>query len=334
MRVSSFQAFRQTTDSLMKNLADMFRLNAQVASGKRIGKPSDDVRGTARALDYKVAIDAGEQYRRNVRDASAAIGFAETSLSSVSSALQRAKELVLQGASGTQSDATRAAIAKEAAGVRDQLLSLSNSRFGSLYVFSGFRTDTPAFDASFAYRGDAGSLNVAIDQDVLIAKNVAGDGVFGYSRAAEEVVRQSDGSIVHYIPGAGTTVSVEIRASDDTTVIDAFSFNNVMEMADLLSEALEDDDAGRISALIKPFDDAAERVGEVRADLGARLNRLEDQDGRLENAAFAARSALSEVEDADIASTVSDIARTDATLQALRASAGKILSQSLLDFLR
>ena len=141
MRVSTSQIYRQTTDSLMRNLSDVVRLHEQVSSGKKINKPSDDAAGASRALDYKVAIDAGEQYGKNVADASNAIGFAENALDSASSALVRLKELALQAANGTQDAASRAAISKEAAQLRDQLLSIANSRIGNEYVFSGFKTD-------------------------------------------------------------------------------------------------------------------------------------------------------------------------------------------------
>lgn len=334
MRVSTSQVYRQVTDSLMRNLAEIMRLNTQASSGKKINKPSDDAAGTARALDYKVAIDAGEQYGKNVADASNAIGFAENTLGSVSSALVRAKELALQGANGTQDAASRAVISKEAAQLRDQLLSLANSRFGNGYVFSGFKTDVAAFDASFAYQGDSGTINVMVDRSVMISRNVTGSEAFGYAPAAEVVVELDGGHRAHYIPGAGTTVNVEIRAADDTTVLDSFRFDNAMQMTDLLSQALVSNDTTRISALMKPLDDAMGHVNDVRADLGARLNRLDDQGKRLEDTKFATQTALSGVEDADIASTVSGIAKANIALQALQASSAKILSQSLLDFLK
>ena len=334
MRVSSSQVYRQVTDSLMRNLSEIIRLNTQVSSGKRINKPSDDAAGTARALAYKVAIDAGEQYGKNAADASNAIGFADNTLGSVSSALVRAKELAIQAANGTQNAASRAGISREVAQLRDQLLALSNSRFGNGYVFSGFKTDVAAFDASFVYQGDAGTINVMVDRSVMIPRNVTGTEAFGYAPPTESVVALDGGHIAHYIPGAGTTVTVEIRAADDTTVLDSFQFDNAMRMTDLLTQALAGNDTTRISALMKPLDDAMEHVNDVRADLGARLNRLDDQGNRLEDTKLAMQTALSGVEDADIASTVSGIAKANNALQALQASSAKILSQSLLDFLR
>ena len=334
MRVSSSQVYRQVTDSLMRNLAEIMRLNGQVSSGKRINKPSDDATGAGRALGYKVAIDVGEQYAKNIGDASNAIGFAENTLGSVSSALVRAKELALQGANGTQDAASRAAISKEATQLRDQILSLSNSRNGNEYVFSGFKTDVAAFDGSYAYQGDAGAINVMVDRGTMISRNVAGSEAFGYSLPAPETVTIDGGNIVHYIPGSGMTVNVEIRAADDTTVLDSFHLDNAIQMTDLLSQALSGNDTKRVSALMKPLDDAMGHVSAVRADLGARLNRLDDQGKRLGDTKFATQTALSGLEDADIASTVSGIAKANTALQALQATTAKILSQSLLDFLR
>ncbi|MBE0569718.1 MAG: flagellar hook-associated protein FlgL [Deltaproteobacteria bacterium] len=333
MRVSTLQSYRQATDSMMRTLADLFGINAKIASGKRINKPSDDATGIARALDYKVDISTGEQYLKNIREAETSIGFAENTLSSVSSALTRATELAIQGANGTIDASSRSAIAAETGQLRDQLLSLANSKLGNRYVFSGFRTDTASFDASFAYRGDSGSVNAMIARDTLLSQNVGGQTAFGYAPASEEVVALDGGEIAHYIPGAGTTVTVEIRASDDTTVLDSFSFDNAMQIADRLTVALESNDTRRITALIKPLQDMASRVSDVRADLGARLNRLEDQGDRIEETNLSTKASLSSVEDADIVTAASDIARTNIALQALQASSAKILQRSLLDFL-
>jgi flagellar hook-associated protein 3 FlgL len=268
-----------------------------------------------------------------VADASNAIGFAENALDSASSILVRLKELAVQGANGTQDAASRDAIAAETAQLRDQLLLVSNSQFGNAYVFSGFRSDVPAFDSSMAFQGDAGVINVMIDRNTMMARNVSGSEAFGYTPPAPQTVTTDGGNIVHYTAGAGTTVNVEIRAADDTTVLDSFHFDNAMQMADLLTQALASDDTGRITALTKPLDDMMNHVNDVRADLGARLNRLDDQGTRLQNAGYMLQTSLSGVEDADIAKTASDIAKANAALQALQASAAKLLSQSLLDFL-
>jgi flagellar hook-associated protein 3 FlgL len=204
---------------------------------------------------------------------------------------------------------------------------------GSGYLFSGFKTGTPAYDAAFDYQGDSGSINVGIGSGVMISQNVTGREAFGYALGAEKSVEIEGGVYAHYIPGSGTSVTVEIRGSDDATVLDSFTYANAMEMADVLTTAMRGDDTRRISACLASIDDMAEHVNTVRADLGARLNRLEDQESRIEDQNLSTATSLSSVEDADIISTASDFTKASTVLSAMRATSSKILSQSLLDFL-
>ncbi len=338
MRISTLQVYRQASDSLMKSLSEMYRLNEQISSGKRINKPSDDPTGTSRAMAYKVSIAAGEQCLGNIEGAASALTSADSALSSVNTALTRVKALAVQGASGTATDSSRAALAAEVGQLRDQLLSLANTKVGGDYIFSGFQTDTAAFDtSSYAYRGDSGAINVGIGGGMLLSQNVPGDAVFQYAPAAEEVVEIGEGVYAHYIPGGGTsTITVEIRDSATSgggALLDSFAFNNAMEMADVLCGALQSGNTQRISALLSTLDDMAEHVNVVRADLGARLNRLEGQAARIEDENLATRGTLSSVEDADIVAAASDLAKANTVLTAVQASTAKILSRSLLDFL-
>ena len=336
MRISTLQMYRQATDSLNKSLVDLYRLNEQISSGKRINKPSDDVTGTSRAMAYKVSIAAGEQYLSNIKEATSALTYADSTLSSVNTALTRLKELSVEAASGSKSGSSREALAQEAGQLRDQLLSLANTRVGNSYIFSGFRTDTAAFDSTYAYQGDSGSINVGIAGGVTLSQNVTGADAFGYVLGAAKVVEIDDGVYAHYAPGAGTTVAVEIRDSETPgggALLDSFSYGNAMELADVLTTAMTDDDARRISACLSEIDAVAEHVNNVRADLGARINRLEDQGDRIEDQNLMTKESLSSVEDADFIDAASELSKAGTVLQAVQAATAKILSQSLLDFL-
>ena len=338
MRISTLQVYRQASDSLMRSLSDLYRLNERISSGKRINKPSDDPTGTSRAMAYKVSIAAGEQYLGNIDGAASALTSADSTLSSVNTALTRVKALAVQGASDLTGESSQKALAAEVAQLRDQILSLANTKVGGGYIFSGFRTDTAAFDtSSYAYQGDSGAINVGIGNGVLLSRNVTGDAVFQYSLAAEEVVEIDEGVYAHFIPGGATSaITVEIRDSATSgggALLDSFSFDNAIGMTDALCAAMENNDTRRITALLSSLDDMAEHVNNVRADLGARLNRLEDQAARLEDQNLQTETSLSSVEDADIVAAASDLAKANTVLTAVQASTAKILSRSLLDFL-
>jgi flagellar hook-associated protein 3 FlgL len=341
MRITSFMIFDQLKRSIERNLGRVSELNGSLSSGKRIGKPSDDVIGMMRAMDYRLSIDSNDRFKRNIDEAKAHLGFTEGVLSSVSEALIRAKELALTGSSGTQDSESRMAIAKEISELRDHLISLANSKLRERYVFSGFKTDTQPFNPNtLAYQGDSGMINVMIDKGTLIPINVLGTDAFRYVLTADDTVSLDNGKYIVYSQ-AGASIQVEIYDSNgtpsdpsDDTLLESFGFSNFMEMLDHLGSALEGNDSLKVQALLKPLDLALGQVTNLNSEIGARLSRLDDQTSRLEKSTVDFKTLLSGTEDADIVEVVSELSKTQTALQALRQSSAEFLSQSLFDFLR
>jgi flagellar hook-associated protein 3 FlgL len=172
--------FNQVTRSLQRNLKALADPSERLSTGKRINKPSDDPTGMSRAMDYKARIEENNQYMRNTDDAYSFLQYADTVMSSVANSLTRAKELAIQGATETQSAESRASIAEEVAGLRDEMLAAANSKLRDRYIFSGFKIDTAPFDASYIYQGDSGEINVMIDRTATAAVNITGSKAFSY----------------------------------------------------------------------------------------------------------------------------------------------------------
>ncbi len=328
--------FQQATRNLGKAFETYGGLNERLATGKKINKPSDDVTGIMRAMDYRVEISGADQYQRNIDEASSRLKVSDTALSSAADTLASIRTLIAMSMSGSQDQAIRDGYALQAAGFRDHLADLANSTYRGQYLFSGYRTDIRPYTAgpAYLYQGDSGVMNTAIDQTATAAVNVPGEQAFSYTLAVAETKQISGGRFVHYTPGVGTTIDVEIRDTDDLTVLDAFSFSNAMQMTDLLSAAASANDTLRIEALEGPFKKISTQVLTVQADVGARLSRLNDQADRLRANTVSIKNALTAVEDADLLQTATELKKVEVTLQSLRESASRILSQSLLDFLR
>jgi flagellar hook-associated protein 3 FlgL len=180
MRITSSMIFNQVTRSLQRNLKALADPSERLSTGKRINKPSDDPTGMSRAMDYKARIEENNQYMRNTDDAYSFLQYADTVMSSVANSLTRAKELSIQGATETQSAESRASIAEEVAGLRDEMLAAANSKLRDRYIFSGFKIDTAPFDASYIYQGDSGEINVMIDRTATAAVNITGSKAFSY----------------------------------------------------------------------------------------------------------------------------------------------------------
>lgn len=335
MRITSYMILNQQTRFLQRKIEQISKLNNRLASGAKSQKPSDDVIGTLRAMDYNLSININDQYKRNIDDAASHLEFTDKVFLSVSDSLSELKKLVIPGASGSLTADLGANAAETAAQFRDLIMDLSNSKFRDRYIFSGFRTDTQAYNPNtFNYQGDSGEINVLIDADVSLQINITGRDAFSYTLSAEDVVKLSDGKFIHYIPGAGTTVDVEIRDTDDTTVLDSFSFSNFIEMADTISTALANNDVPRLQAMLKPLNNASSKVLNNQAGVGAKQGRLQSQTDKIDYSNVDLKNALSDTVDADMPETITEILMAQASLEALRQSSAQVLSQSLLDFLR
>ncbi|MEW6187355.1 MAG: flagellar hook-associated protein FlgL [Thermodesulfobacteriota bacterium] len=364
MRVTSFLPYNQLARGLKDQLAELTILSNQMATGKKISKTSDDVSGTVDALGYRLSLSGNEQYERNITRASTVLDFTETTLEQVASVLDSLREIVLDGSDSSLSEADRTYYAEKAALIRDHLLELGNTTFEDRYIFSGFQTDQPAYvyDAvnhRYSYQGDSGQLQLAVDRGLTQTINFAGSSAdpsistaFSYTLNTPQTVTLADGSTVTYTPlpdpGSGVTfIEVDITHPDhpgDPEYEDHFHFSNFMEMTDLLSQAWQYQDLDgtalssseslrRISAMAVPLEKSEDQVTLVRAELAARHLQLENQEEGLQANSETLKNALSEMEDADMAETIIALQQVAVTLEALRMSSSRILSQSLFDFL-
>ena len=138
MRVSNLQLFQQNVGVMQRQSAAITRIQQQIASGQRIQSPSDDPAGAKRVLDLQRAIDSSVRHQGNADLVAERLGFEDTTLRGAANALQRVRELVLQGGNATLNDSDRRAIALEVQGRLDELVGIGNTRAGNgEYLFAG-----------------------------------------------------------------------------------------------------------------------------------------------------------------------------------------------------
>jgi flagellar hook-associated protein 3 FlgL len=302
MRVSTAQVFRQSIDAMLERQRELAQTELQVASGKRIQRPSDDPSAALRILDIQEAQQRLAQYQRNADAAMARLAQEETALIGIENLLQRVRELAVQGANGTLSDEDRDAIAVEVREHMDAYLQLANTRDANgEYIFAGFQSLTRPFNhdgaGGFSYDGDDGQRMLKI----------------GDSR---EVATGDPGSIFEEFPaaaGAGLTTNIgEVLYTLATT----------LEAGNGYPEALTD------------IDTAVNRLLDTRAKIGARMNAIEDQKSVNDAFTLAVTDVRSTLEDLDYAEAISRFNQQMTALQASQQAFVKIQDMSLFNFLR
>ncbi|NTU41614.1 MAG: flagellar hook-associated protein FlgL [Nitrospirales bacterium] len=359
MRVSSTMLFDQLRKALQNGVSDLADKNLSLATGKRINKPSDDPVGAARALDYKLSISRNDQFIRDIGQAETFLDATDKTLTSAQDSVASLSKLLAGGLNNTSSS-DKAYYAEQAANYRDFIQSMSNTKLGDRYIFSGFQTDQEAFTFNAAtnhydYNGDLGQITTAVGNGITSQMNIQGPSAFGVTMPVSAPTALADGTPVSYSqttdPATGvSTMTIGIGTAGDPAY-DTFTVSNVMDIANYMSYAWKSQDvdgtaldvtsavsdlkaAHRLQALAAPLNAASSRMLEAQSEIGTREAFLDNQQTWLEQNSLNLENSRAATEDADINQTAVDIKSAELALDALRTSAANILSQSLLDFLQ
>lgn len=199
VRVSQRSMFNNFVTNMNSSLAELMEMNLQASSQKRINKPSDDPVGTARVFNYRSQISAIGQYQENIDTARGWLGTADETLIQVNTVLTRIKELAEQAATGTYSNENRDQIAFEVREQFEQLIQLANTEFEGKHIFSGHKTQDPAFVQGLA---------VTLNNDAL--SNATPPSNFHTQGATEHTI------LVQFLDNATVgTDAAQYRYSDD-----------------------------------------------------------------------------------------------------------------------
>ncbi|MDA1264112.1 MAG: flagellar hook-associated protein FlgL [Planctomycetota bacterium] len=174
--------FSLVRSGLALNLGKLARAQEQVATGKRILRPSDDAVGTSAALAVRRQLGGVESYRSAMTTARPLLASGASQLQSGSGLMSEARALIVQGMNGTLSPEDREVLAGQIELVYESLLEIANSRSGERYLFSGTLTSTPPFretaDGRVEYGGNNSEQAILIGRGVELDVNVAGDQIF------------------------------------------------------------------------------------------------------------------------------------------------------------
>jgi len=181
MRISSSYFSRQTATEMMRQQSEIAKTQAQISSGKRINKPSDDPASAARVEELNQASSQLEQYDRNGTFAESRLSLEETALGSVSNVLLRMKELALSANTDTIAAQDSNAFLAEIEQQLSELIDYANTiDSNGDYLFAGNNGDTQPFSGNnpVSYAGDDGMQTVQIGPGRTVTTSHSGMDVF------------------------------------------------------------------------------------------------------------------------------------------------------------
>lgn len=184
MRISTLGFTAGSVNAMQQQQVSLARLQNQLALGKRVLTPSDDPIAMVSILELQRAQSASRQFATNATLARNRLNLEEQALVDVTSAVGRARDLILQaGNVGTQSDADRRSIATELASLLGSIRDIANRQDGAgEYLFAGFSTRNPPFigapGTAPTYVGDQGERLLQVSSNQRIADGHHGAAVF------------------------------------------------------------------------------------------------------------------------------------------------------------
>ncbi|MCA8952366.1 MAG: flagellar hook-associated protein FlgL [Planctomycetes bacterium] len=185
IRITQGMLYSRTLADIQRGLLRYSRLQQEVATGRKVNRPSDDPAAALRILPLRSDLRNLEQLGSNVALARESLDTGAASMEDASALMQRVRELTTQASNGTLSPEDRASIAAEIDQMLRQMVSIGNSRRGDRYLFGGTESSVAPFEliddqdgARVIYHGNHDLLQVEVAPGVKTALNLAGDGVF------------------------------------------------------------------------------------------------------------------------------------------------------------
>jgi len=297
MRVTQSMLSGNMLRNLSNSYSKLGKVQEQINTGKKVTRPSDDPVVAMKGIGYRTELNNVEQFSRNIGEAYNWLDTTDDTFDKVGETLQRANELIVQATSDTTTPEDRKKINSELQQLREHIQNLANTQIGDRYIFSGTKTTTAPYQAGIGYP----TVN-------------PNDLSNSYNKTVE--IEVFDG----------------IMMQINTTPIPLFK--EIDQMFEQIGNEISSGATGsELSAHISTIDTNMNKLLTTRADIGARQNRVELMDSRLQSQEIIATKRMSENEDVDYEKTITEMITQESIHRAALSVGARIIQPTLTDFL-
>lgn len=294
MRVTQSMLSNNFLKNISNSYEKMGKISEQMQTQKKITRPSDDPVVAMKGIAYRTNLTQVQQYKRNYTEAHNWIDNSDAALDQATKALQRIRDLTIQANNGTLEGNQRDSVAKEIAQLRDQIKEVANTKVGDKYLFNGTDTLTPPV-------GDVTGENPVVSTNENPVKLELAQGVY-----------------------------IQVNSSGK----DVFSADLFKNLNSLLNKLKPENETVDLGDDIDNLDKNINTLINERATIGARSNRIDLMEDRIDQQEVSATKMMSENEDADMEKVITDLMTQESVQRASLGMGARIIQPTLLDFLR
>ena len=180
MRITTQMMYNNFNSSLQLNMDAIYRDNLQISSGKKLNMPSDDPAAMYSIISGEYQLRAIAAYQDAITNATELINATSSAIGSIGSLIATAQAT----AKSSSSDSTDSDI-RMLNNLMQGVTGIANSQIGDRYIFSGYKTDTAAVNATTGlYQGSSDRVSIEINSGIDAEVNIAGDEFIAYGLAA------------------------------------------------------------------------------------------------------------------------------------------------------
>jgi flagellar hook-associated protein 3 FlgL len=255
-RVPTLLASRLTFNSITSSSARMLRLQEQLATGKAINRPSDDVVGTSAVSVLDDRIERREQRLKNLAQAEGLVGALDTALADLTDLLQEAKSLGLSQIGVGSDAATRANQAKVVDALLDSALGIANREQRGIRLFGGSAVGASplqSLSGGWQYVGQGDGMVTDIGLGAGVPVTMGAEQAFGaLSGRVEGFVDLNPGMtsatrLADLAGAQGTGINrgaITVKVNTTSLTVDLGDAETVGDVVNRLAAAIQSIDAG------------------------------------------------------------------------------------------
>ncbi len=331
MRVTENANYNTMLENIHRGKSKLEDLQTQSATLKKMNRPSDDPVGAAKVLEVRTDKVNNEQFQMNAKLANSFLLNTDHAVEDLSEIVVRAKEIAVGQASGASSTKeSRRGVAEEVNQLYQRAISTANRRIGDRYLFGGYKNQTSPVSAEGRYMGDDGEIMIEVAKEVYLGMNVPGHQVFNTNVKASLDQR----NLQQNQQGPARTLASEAEGPEGEPVPMGAQNVNLFQELNALKIALNTGDLDAIRGTLERFDEMHGQLISVRSKISARVNSLDGTLSAMERHNLTNAQLTSQIEDADMAQVMSDLAKQETVYRNSLASSRHLVQPTLLDFLK
>lgn len=272
----------------------------RIATGLKLSRASDDPDRIPALLQARAELAAASQIQANLSRIKAEVDAGEHALQTAVQLLERARTLAAQGATGTQTAESRAALGAEIGSILEQLVGLAATQVESRFIFSGDADQTIPYTVDLTQSPPlSGYLGSPATR---LAQHPNGT-TFALGRTAQEIF--------------------------DSTAPETNVFATLVSLRDAL--LANDEDAVRAS--LDGLESAGDHLNLQLAYYGTAQNKIAEANEYAENARVRLQTLIAETEEADLSEAILELNQAQIQHQAALAARANLPRRTLFDYI-